>query len=358
MGSYMSPYMAKIAVKKQPVLVIDGYAGPGVFNDGKAGSPMIICQAGEKFAKGKYEAVFINKNQEHHYKLSKVLTKAQWLTSAKPVLGDTTLLLPQLYARLHEKSVLLYLDPFGPTGCQFSLLQPFLERDPNYSTEILLTMNIPGLHRLATRRAVENGRQEEQMIKDFHQTLTDVLGGDYWKNIMWQSSLSAEDKELKLIEAYQMKLAQYMPYTGFCPVREQKDKRIKYFIVFASRHSHTPTLLNDAMLKAYYKGMYDADYPNGSIWSWEDLRDTSSLEAIILETVAQNQGKTREAIWLEIVLKHFMVYQEKEYRKEIQKLVDVGKLVCPTPRKTKLLNDDCTLFLPQKESFFIVPTLF
>ncbi len=51
LGSYMSPYMAKIVTRKQPILVFDGYAGPGVFNNGRTGSPMIICQVGEKYAK-------------------------------------------------------------------------------------------------------------------------------------------------------------------------------------------------------------------------------------------------------------------------------------------------------------------
>ena len=38
LGSYMSPYMAKMNARGQPILVIDGYAGPGVFNDNKVGS--------------------------------------------------------------------------------------------------------------------------------------------------------------------------------------------------------------------------------------------------------------------------------------------------------------------------------
>ena len=46
--NYMSPYIAKINKLGRPLLLIDGYAGPGVFEDGKPGSPLIICQAAEK----------------------------------------------------------------------------------------------------------------------------------------------------------------------------------------------------------------------------------------------------------------------------------------------------------------------
>jgi three-Cys-motif partner protein len=335
-----------------PILVIDGYAGPGVFDDGREGSPMIICQAAERYARGKYQAIFINKDQEHHEKLLYVLHKEGRLNSVKAVLGDTIQELPRISNRLRNQSVLLYLDPFGPTGCDFSLLQPFLTRNPDYSTEILLTLNMPGMHRLATGNAVKAGRRDEQLIRSYHQKLTSVFGGEYWQEIMWNEYLTPKEREFQLVEAYRLRLAEYLPFTGFCPVQEQTDKRIKYFIVFASRHPHTVTLLNDMMLRAYYEGMHEAEYPEGSIWSWEDLRVVKGLETAIVEVVALNQGKTREVIWLEVVQKHFMEYQQKEYRAEVQRLIDERKLVSPTPRKKKLLNDNCTLFLPDKTTSY------
>jgi len=106
------------------------------------------------------------------------------------------------------------------------------------------------------------------------------------------------------------------------------------------------------MLRAYCEGMHEVEYPEGSIWSWEDLRVVKGLDAAIIEVVALNQGKTREAIWLEVVQKHFMKYQHKEYRAEVQRLVDEEKLVSPTPRKRKSLNENCALFLPEKRASY------
>lgn len=63
---YMSPYIAKVNRLGYPILLIDGYAGPGVFGDGKPGSPLIMCQAAEKYAKGNYEAKFVNKKEKYH----------------------------------------------------------------------------------------------------------------------------------------------------------------------------------------------------------------------------------------------------------------------------------------------------
>ena len=250
LGSYMSPYLAKVNSLGRRILLIDGYAGPGVFGDRKPGSSLLMCQAAEKYAKGNYRAIFINKDEKYHKKLEGIIQSAGWSGSAQAILGDSTLLLQTLPSTFRDQTVFLYLDPFGLKGCEFALLMPFLDRNPQYSTEILLTMNMPVVHRLASRHAVKQGRQDEQIIRNYHHILSKVFGGDYWKDIMWQENARSEDREFQLMEAYRAKLAQYLPIAGSCPVRERTDRRIKYFIVFASRQSDALVLLNDIMVKA------------------------------------------------------------------------------------------------------------
>jgi three-Cys-motif partner protein len=247
LGSYMSPYLAKVKQLKRPILLVDGFAGPGVFEDGSAGSPLIICQAAEKFARGNYRAFFFNNKPQFNAKLTSILDKRGLLGPATPILGDTTELLLMLPTLLQDQTVFLYLDPLGPTGCPYSLLEPFLTRRIDYSTEIVLMMHMPIAHRLAARKAVEAGREEESLIKTYHRTLTRIFGGDYWRSIMLASDLSTETRDLKLIEAYRQRLAKYLPYTGFCPVRDTEKDHIKYFIAFASRHPDAMLLMNDAM---------------------------------------------------------------------------------------------------------------
>src|SRR5260370_29127779 len=350
----MSPYIAKVNTLGRPILLIDGYAGPGVFEDGKPGSPMIMCQAAERYAKGKWQAIFLNNEQEYHDKLTQVIQRAGWSGSGKPRLGDSMVLLQTLPTTLKDQSVFLYLDPFGPTGCEFALLQPFLERDPKYSTEIILTMSMPGMPRLAARHATSDGRQEERSIKSNHLLLTKILGGAYWKDILLSQSGTREEREYQLIEAYRAKLAEYLAYTGFCSVRDRIDRRIKYFIVFASRHKHTLTLLNEAMVKAYFIRMHEASFGDG-IWKevdWREMRSTDPREAkyfhrlddVILETVIKHPGESRENIWFRVVQEYFMRYLEPEYKATVQRLVDEKKLTSPTKRPTKRLNDNCILY--------------
>ncbi len=345
---YMPPYLAKVNRLGRRILLIDGYAGPGVFNDDTYGSPIIMCEAAEKLVKGNYHAIFINKKKKYHDKLNKEIQRRGWSDSVEPRLGDSQLLLQIVPKTLKDQTVFLYLDPFGPTGCDFALLQPFLDRNPRFSTEILLTMNMPGMHRLAARHAVEDGRQEEQAIKYNHLLLTKVFGGDYWKDILLKQGSISEERETQLIEAYRAKLARYLPITGSCPVRERTDSRIKYFIVFASRHQDSMVLLNDFMVNAYFARMHKADF-TGGLWEetdWKEMRSIDGLDRVIIDVVTEHPGETRKSIWYRIVQKHFMRYLEAEYIAIVQRLVDEKKLISPTERKTRRLNENCILYLP------------
>src|SRR4051812_19534318 len=86
--SYITQYVAKVVTKGQPLLLIDAFAGPGVFGEGEAGSPLIICHAAKKFAQGRYKAIFVNKEPEYHQKLQGILEKGGWAADATAILGD------------------------------------------------------------------------------------------------------------------------------------------------------------------------------------------------------------------------------------------------------------------------------
>lgn len=358
LGSYIRPYLAKVRGLGRPILLIDGYAGPGVFDDGTSGSPMILCSAANELVPGRYKAIFINKEKVYHIKLKSVLERANYLGPAEPILGDSTKLLQTMATALTNETVFLYLDPFGLIGCKFSLLEPFLQRSANVSTELMLTLSMPIVHRLSARIPTvsvqtpflnlddygiskRKRRSATESISSLHQTMTDVFGGDYWQDIMWQPNMKSEDCEMQLMAAYKAKLAEYLPYVGFCPVRERLDRRIKYFVVFASHHPDAMVKLNDIMANAYFDGLTEGNFPSTA---WRELRPTQDLDDVILNCVAQYPGERREEIWSRIVQTHFMRYLESEYRKSTQHLVEQGRLSCPTPRKTRRLNDSCVLY--------------
>src|SRR5271157_1830592 len=82
LSSYIPAYVSKVKGLGRPIVLIDGYAGPGVFANGQKGSPLMICSAAEKFAKGLYSAHFFNIEKEYHEKLESVIKKAGWSHAA------------------------------------------------------------------------------------------------------------------------------------------------------------------------------------------------------------------------------------------------------------------------------------
>ncbi len=79
---YMPAYLNKVKKLRRPIVLIDGYAGPGKFEDGEPGSPLIICSNAEKHAKGLYSAHFFNIKRAYHEKLEAIIKRAGWSSSA------------------------------------------------------------------------------------------------------------------------------------------------------------------------------------------------------------------------------------------------------------------------------------
>ncbi len=343
---YMPAYLRKVAKLRKPILLIDGYAGPGVYEeDQEIGSPIIMCGAAEKYAPNQYKAIFVNHNKKHHERLKKALSEQNWFSNAKPILGDASTLLEEIASQLYNQTVFIYLDPFGLKGCEFATLEPFLSRNKLYSTEIVLNVSMPITHRLAAVNAVkEHGITPR--IASYHKTMTKVFGGDYWKDIYFSSSsLEAHEKERLLLQEYRNRIAQYLPFTGSCPVREDSGSRIKYFITFASRHADAMLLMNDEMCKAYFGQMHEADF-SGTLFEkldWKDMRTRANLEKLIIQKVTTNPGSKRQEIWLEIVREHFMQFTSSEYKRSVDNLVKNQKINVEYT-STRRLNDHCKLF--------------
>lgn len=355
LGQYMPPYLAKVAKLDRQIILVDAFAGPGKFEDGSAGSPLIICQAAEQRVRDKYLAIFVNRDKEHHDQLSYVLSSFIEQQKVIPIHGTADTLLTKVRDVLGDHTVFLYLDPFGLKGCEFSGIEPFLRRDRAYSTEIVVNLSIPTMHRLATRKAVAAGRADTPKIRAFHNRLTRVLGGDYWKDILWDDSKEPEAKAEEVMSIYREKILDIQEpraFSGSCPVREREGSGIKYYITFYSRHRDAMLLMNNAMCIAYQQRMHEAA-TDGTLFekmSWKNTRDTRGLESIILKAVRETPRKSRLDLWVDIVQKYFMRFTDSEYKAAVMRLVKDEKLDFEDVRRTGRLNNDSRLYLVEGAS--------
>jgi three-Cys-motif partner protein len=346
---YIRPYLAKVAHRGRPIHLVDLFAGPGVFGDGQPGSPAILLRAAEETVPGRYRATLVNRGRAHHRRLEALLDEQSW-ERARAVPGDARIRLADIVADLGGETALFYCDPYG-LGLEFDVLAPILRRDPRASTEIVLTICMPVVHRLAACHQVAAGVTTPRLESN-HRRLTRHFGGDYWRAILLDRSLTPQEKERRLIAAYCDHLRAFLPQVGACPVHAYPGGPVKYFIIVASRHPDALVLMNDIMLKAY------EDYL-ASRWPQPMALDPTAtaaaaaapgdieLEAAILGAVRAHPGATRAAIWRAIIECAFMRWRSPAFRREVERLEQAGRLISPTPRPTRRLNDRCALWLPE-----------
>lgn len=352
LGSYMSPYLAKVAMLGKPILLIDAFAGPGKFEDGTDGSPIIICQAAEKRIPNQYQAIFVNKNKDHHQKLSKTMEFFIQEHKVVPILGTAESLLERLKGQLTNQTIFLYIDPFNLRGWEFSTLEPFLGRDKRFSTEIVINLSIPAIHRLAARNSIKAGRRAPTIVKSFHERLTKVLGGDYWKEVLWSDSGSADNRAEQVLILYQQRLKKAgMQFVGSCPVREREDSTLKYYITLCSRHPEALLLMNDIMCRAYNKQTYEAMYADTLFENtdWKTARESRSITTVVKELLKEQPSISRSALWLNIVQKHFMRFLKSEYLEAVKVLHQEGYIGFDDVKGTGRLNESSRLFLKPEE---------
>jgi len=358
-GDYLVPYLNKVSKLRHQIVIVDAFAGQGVFEEGSKGSPLIICETAEKQVPNQYLTIFVNRDKASHQKLETALKEYIDRKKALPILGSAQDLLKELSQIIGNATVLIYLDPFGLKGCEFDLLEPYLGRDRRFSTEVIINISMPTLHRLSTFKAVREGKITN-INKKLNQKLSEILGGDYWQEIMW-SDLPPAEKEQQVVERYVGLLKEYLPYAGFCPVREKQGKRVKYYIIFCSRHEDALLLMNDIMCRAYFKTMHEIEY-KGTLFEgrldWKEMQQRGDIKEEIRYRIKRKPGIIRKDLWLEIIKENFMKWVSSEFREAVDEMVKGNGNKIRFISTTSRLNDNSKLYLvenPAPMSLSVVP---
>jgi len=343
-GNYLVPYLNKVSKLQRKIIIVDAFAGQGIYDDGSKGSSLIICETTEKHVPNQYLNIFVNRDRASHQKLEAALKEYIERRKALPILGSAQDLLKELSQIIGNATVLIYLDPFGLKGCEFELLEPYLGRDKRFSTEVIINISMPTIHRLSTFNVVKEGKPTNT-TKKLNQRLSEILGGDYWQEIMW-SDLPPAEKEQQVVERYVGLLKEYLPYAGFCPVREKQGKRVKYYIIFCSRHEDALLLMNDIMCRAYFKTMHEIEY-KGTLFEgrldWKEMQQRGDIKEEIRYRIKRKPGIIRKDLWLEIIKEHFIKWIRSEFHDAVKEMVEEREIRFIS--STSQLNDNSKLYL-------------
>lgn len=248
LSRYLRVYVQKTGStsKDKRVAYVDGYAGPGTYDDGSEGSPAVAVQtaAAVRGANDRIDGYFIEKESSSVEALADYL-KAEGL--AWPVFqGDVEDALPQVLDMIHkDTSLFVFLDPFG-LGVPMDLLGRILDRTgpvrygyrtEGAATEVLLNFSFPGLRRNAGHLMSEKGDSRYRRARESIIARVDAtLGGDWWHDIWAQG---AEDREDVILRGYLDRLSALGP-GGWSwwsvPVADGWDRRPSYRLIQLTQH--------------------------------------------------------------------------------------------------------------------------
>jgi three-Cys-motif partner protein len=352
LGYYLAPYLPKINTQRKPILIVDGFAGPGAFEDGKPGSPLIICQAIEK-AKQQNPALPASAALiEVEADLAAELThRTKTFSFTQVWQGRFLEQLDRVESLAKSHSLFLYLDPFTVEGLEWAALdRVFRFVQAGASVEVLLNFNVDSFCRrgLAALKREAPANDESLPEADWEAAqpaaiddLNRIVGGEWWQDIL-REAVPYSERVSKVTARFCDQLRLRFNEVCFHEVREHWRHAVpKYVLVFASRHPDALELMNDAMTKS--RETVAAASKESALFEMRPesiVPDQNKLPAIILAE-AQRRS-TRKLLVLRVIRQAFCAYSSSEIRRSIGALLKSGRLVSSTGKPR--INDDVEIW--------------
>jgi three-Cys-motif partner protein len=197
-GCYLPAYLPKIMTLKKPVVIVDGFAGPGKFDDGEAGSPLIICDCiSQTFAKKlrdrqDVKLICVETIPTLYERLETNLAPFAFATAKPGKFSDYSGDISRL---AESRSVFLYVDPFTVEGLIWAdLEQIYRGLELGNSVEILLNLNSGSFIRrglAALKLQLDEMDDENEVPVDVEisetpqiEKLDAVAGGKWWQHLI------------------------------------------------------------------------------------------------------------------------------------------------------------------------------
>lgn len=355
LGSYLAAYLPKIAKVGVPVLIVDGFSGPGRFGDGEPGSPLIICQAIKKASETSRtltaRAICIESDPALVRQLRATLGPFSF---AQPRHGTFLDFVGEIEKLAASHTTFLYLDPWTVDGLEWAELDRILEHvsSSRRSVELLLNFNAPSFVRRALsalRLAVPDVDPTFEDVEPLHRgwdsepslaRLNEVMGSNAWEGTLRAESLFAAQvgAMAKLVCANLRKRFREVGMHGVkaCP----QHKVPKYYLIFASRHVDALLLMNDEFVKSQ-RTLADEAKPDDPTFfelrSEELVPDIGAIPTLVRSCLTGR--RPRKDTIADVVREAFGKYLRKDIRGAIQGMLKSGEILSASG-KTRINEDE------------------
>ena len=327
---YLKPYLAKVNKLKKPILIVDCFAGPGRFQDGEPGSPLIISERLQEIQKrgAKVQGLYIEKNPIL-YKLLETNTHNLPILAITR-LGDFREHLDEIADLAKTHTVFVYLDPIKPNELLFDDMESiYAQLKGGVSVETLINFMSASFIRAVgglEKNLIINGA-----LQTSHQSVIDwnkIAGGIYWQQIVFGYGASKKDRATRLADGYTSELRRWFDWVINFPIRARYDHKPKYHLVFGSGHPDGIELMNRAMVKAR-RELVESEFVVGRLFPDEpenEVVDPTKVKHIIVETSKQKGKLSWKMLRVHSTMYYPGKYNDTEFNRAIKELIKEGQL--------------------------------
>ena len=142
---YPSVFATMAGVSGNRVVYFDGYAGPGRYEDGSPGSPLLAVETARRTAKWNrnVECLFVERDSNYAANLETTLAaEAPNEMTYRVWRGDVADHVDAALAVAGADPMLAFLDPFGTALSYTNLTSKLLGRPLSCPTEVMLNLNL------------------------------------------------------------------------------------------------------------------------------------------------------------------------------------------------------------------------
>ena len=278
------------------VIYIDGFAGPGVYQNREAGSPIIALRRliDHKFRdkiSAQFGFFFIERDKARCESLRKVINELTFPT--KPIIlwevecGEFNEVIEKLLDDIDKKRQSLapcfvLIDPFGFSGVRLALIERLMK---NKSCEVLITFIYEEMERFCKEKYNEKH-------------LDNLFGTNAWKTIFNNKEVSTQERETKIRDLFR---SQLMSQAKIKYVRSfkmsNKFNRPDYFLFFGTNNLTGLVKMKEAMWKVDKTGKYefsDASFDPNQTVLFSHKPDYSKLKKMILSEFKEKKVSVEE----------------------------------------------------------------
>jgi three-Cys-motif partner protein len=246
---YLPPFVSKVGSTStgKRVALLDGYAGPGRYEDGTPGSPALLAETARSTAGYRtVECHFVEEKRKHYRLLTSFLETEGADLEALAYHGPVERHLDLIQQRADGIPLFGYLDPFG-FGIPFERVVELLKRHPSGSpaTEVLLNFTANGIRRAGG--LLKPGRVISETDEKTLQLADRACGDTWWRDVVREAA-TLDDAVEAVATGYMKHVCAAARVNGFMlDVKNRAHHKPVYYLIFFTRHPDGSWLFNEAV---------------------------------------------------------------------------------------------------------------